>query len=451
MMTPHSILAKSRRAIRLSAGAGILLVAAACQSLLNVDNPNNIAETSLANPAASGPEANGVLAATTRMLGATAIVYADATDEMEWIGSRDSWNELDQGIIGNPINEFQDGAFPYVGEARYLADNTIALLEGFDKAGTLNPRTDLMRAYIYAAIVYSSIGDMYDDFAFSTKTVPAAPVGRANMGKLFDTAIGYLVKANAIATSNADKYTIAALSARIKHGKLVEAKITPVGTSAPANPLVGDANGMVADATNALALSSADASVDLFNNIEATAGTNIWFEVNGRNESAPGRAYVVDPTSTNNKYVAVLKDPISGAVDPRVQARITAFKNFGTTAGTLWITNNRELRLILAEAALAAGNTAEFTNQINQVRALDGKPAFTGQISNVAMLAYERQAQLWLMRRRLSDMYRFGIKDPKWVSSANYPSAATSVGLLFPITQTERLANPCIADATKCQ
>ena len=45
---------------------------------------------------------------------------------------------------------------------------------------------------------------------------------------------------------------------------------------------------------------------------------------------------------------------------------------------------------------------------------LDGKPAFAGQISNTAMLAYERQAQLWLMRRRLMDMYRFGVKDAKW-------------------------------------
>jgi hypothetical protein len=115
------------------------------------------------------------------------------------------------------------------------------------------------------------------------------------------------------------------------------------------------------------------------------------------------------------------------------------------------MTSTRELRLILAEAALAGGNTAEFTNQINMVRALDGKPAFAGQIANQAMLVYERQAQLWLMRRRLVDMYRFGIKDSKWVTSATAESAVNQVGLLFPIAKVERLGNPCITDASKCQ
>lgn len=450
MMTPHSILAQTRRGFQLVAGAGVLLVAASCSSILDVKNPNNIAETALANPAASGPEANGALASLTRALGFSTLVYADATDEMDWIGSRDSWNELDKGAIGNFANEFSDDVFKYVAEARYVADQAITRLEGFDKAGTLSSRADLMRTYIYGAVAYSSIADMYDDFAFSNKTVAAAPVGRANMGKLYDTAIGYLDKAFAIATSNADKYQILALRARAKHGKAVWAKITPKGTSAPANPLVNDA-GAVADATAAIPLAAPDATVDLVNNVEATAGTNIWFEVNGRNESAPGKVYVVDPVSTANKYVAAIKDPISGAADPRMQARLTQFKAFGTTAGTLWITNTRELRLILAEAALAAGNTAEFTTQINTVRALDGKPAFSGQMAAQDLLVYERQIQLWLMRRRLIDMARFGIKDPKWTSNASYDNLFSSTGLLFPIANVERQANPCITDATKCQ
>ena len=450
MMTPNSILAQTRRGLQLVAGAGVLLVAASCSSILDVKNPNNIAETALANPAAAGPEANGALAALTRALGFSTLVYADATDEMDWIGSRDSWNELDKGAIGNFANEFADDQFKYTAEARYVADQAIVRLEGFDKGGTLASRADLMRSYIYGAIIYSSIADQYDDFAFSNKTVPAAPVGRANMGRLYDTAVGYLDKALAIATSNSDKYTILALRARAKHGKGAWAKVTPKGTAAPSNPLVNDA-GAVADATAAIALAAPDATVDLINNVEATAGTNIWYEVNGRNESAPGKVYVVDPTGTTNKYVAAIKDPISGTADPRMQARLTAFKAFGTTAGTLWITSTRELRLILAEAALASGNTAEFTTQINTVRALDGKPAFAGQIANQDMLVYERQIQLWLMRRRLIDMARFGIKDPKWTSNASYDNLFSSTGLLFPIANVERQANPCIADATKCK
>lgn len=452
MMTLNSIFAITRPAARLTLGAGALIVAAGCQSLLDVKNPNNIAESALANPAAAGPEANGVLAATTRMLSATTLVYAEATDEVEWIGSRDAWLQLDQGAIGDYINEFADGAFPFAGEARYLADETIKRLEEFDKAGTLAARTDLMRVYIYAAVVYSSIADMYDDFAFSNKTVYAAPVGRANMSRLYDTAVGYLDKALAIATTNGDRFNILALRARIKHGKGVWQKVTPKGSSAPASPLVNDA-GAVADANSALAVATGDQAFDLPNNVEAAAGINLWFEINGRNESAPGGAYVVDPRHTANKYVAKILDPVSNTADVRVQARLNAFKAFGTQAGTLWITNVRELRLILAEAALASGDAAGFATQLNQVRALDNKPAYTAgtAAANQSMLAYERQAQLWLMRRRLMDMYRFGQKDAKWLPNSNYDSSFSQVGLLFPITNTERLANPCVADAAKCQ
>ena len=72
-------------------------------------------------------------------------------------------------------------------------------------------------------------------------------------------------------------------------------------------------------------------------------------------------------------------------------------------------------------------------------------------IANQDMLVYERQIQLWLMRRRLIDMARFGIKDPKWTSNASYDNLFSSTGLLFPIANVERQANPCIADATKCK
>lgn len=438
MITSHSTYPAFRRGVRLAAGASMLLVATACTGLLDVKNPNNVAESSLANPSAAGPQASGALASTMRMLSSLSLVYAESTDEMDWIGSRDAWNDLDTGAIANYSNEFSDDTFKYVGEARYLVDQTIARLEAFDKEGTLTSRADLMRTYQYAALVYATIADTYDDFVFSNKTVAAAPIGRANMSKLYDTAVSYLDKALAIATSNTDRYNITAYRARVKHAKGVWAKVTPVGASAPGNPLVNDA-GAVADANAAIALGSDDQKFTLVNNLESTAGTNVWYEVNGRNESAVGVVY------------KNLKDPISNALDPVVQASLAAFKAFGTQSGTFTITSTRELRLILAEAALAGGNTGGFTSQINTVRALGGKPAFTGQIANNTMLAYERQAQLWLMGRRLSDMYRFGQKDPRWTANANYASAFNVVGLFFPIAQVERLGNPCVADATKCK
>ena len=181
-----------------------------------------------------------------------------------------------------------------------------------------------------------------------------------------------------------------------------------------------------------------DQSYTIANSVGAAAGINIWFEVTGRNEQRTGTVY------------RTLLDPVTGALDIRVQALLTAFAAFGTQAGSFTITSTRELRLILAEAALATGNTAEVQTQINLVRAQDaGRTAWNGVTPTPqAMLQYERQAQLWLMRRRLADMYRFNLKDTKWIANPNFESAFNVNGLLFPIPQIERLGNPCVNTPT---
>ena len=428
------------RPVRMIAAGSILAAAAACGSILEVKNPNNVEESALSNPQAAAAEASGVLAALVRTLSGTTVPYAVATDELDWIGSRDAWFDIETGGIANYLNEFIDAAFPNVGEVRYLGDVTIARLDSFNTAGKLTDKLLLARAYLYTAIAYTTIADMYDDFAFSDKRTPAAPIGRANMGTLYDKAITYLNKAQVIANAGSDnalKFNVLAYRARVSHAKAVWTKITPKGQT-PANPLVNDAVAN-SDAAAAIALGSPDQKFTLISNLEATAGTNIWFEVNGRNEHRVGTVY------TN------LIDPLTNAKDVTTQALLAQFKAFGTQSGVFTMTSVRELRLILAEAALATGNAAEFRIQINAVRALDSKPAFTSQISDLAMLKHERQAQLWLMNRRLSDMYRFGQKDAKWAPNPNFESSFSVPGLLFPIPNVERLGNPCINNPALCK
>ncbi len=428
------------RPVRMIAAGSILAAAAACGSILEVKNPNNVEESALSNPQAAAAEASGVLAALVRTLSGTTVPYAVATDELDWIGSRDAWFDIETGGIANYLNEFIDAAFPNVGEVRYLGDVTIMRLEAFNMDGTLVDKLILARAYLYTAIAYTTIADMYDDFAFSDKRTPAAPIGRANMGTLYDKAITYLNKAQVIANAGSDnalKFNVLAYRARVSHAKAVWTKITPKGQT-PANPLVNDAVAN-SDAAAAIALGSPDQKFTLISNLEATAGTNIWFEVNGRNEHRVGTVY------TN------LIDPLTNAKDVTTQALLAQFKAFGTQSGVFTMTSIRELRLILAEAALATGNASEFRIQINAVRALDSKPAFTSQIADLAMLKHERQAQLWLMNRRLSDMYRFGQKDAKWAPNPNFESSFSVPGLLFPIPNVERLGNPCINNPALCK
>jgi hypothetical protein len=446
----------TRKAWRpLGAFLGACLTVAACSSILDVKNPNNVPEDALDNPASANAQTNGVLAATVRGLAGITTPYAVATDELDWIGSRDAWRELETGAIANHFNEFTDQAFPFIAEARFLGDQTIQRLILFDTAAAfaaVRPtRSLLARAYLYTAIVYASIADMYDDYAFSAKQDAVAPIGRANMGSLYDTAIVFLDRANTIANSATTaeftslRYPILAYRARVKHAKAVWVSITP--KLAPganrAVTLINDA-GANADAAAAIALGTADHAFTLTNNIEATPAINIWFEVNGRNEQRTGLDY------------RNLIDPVTGALDVRVQTLLSQFSTSGgptpappgapTQAGTFTITNTRELRLILAEAALASGNTAEFQNQINTIRALDaGRTAWNGVTPSAqAMLEHERKAQLWLMRRRLADMHRFNHKDSRWTANPNFESNFNVNGLLFPIPQIERLGNPCI-------
>lgn len=432
--------------MRAARGAALVLLAlasAGCQGLLDVKNPNNVDEEALANAQAADQMANGVLAATVRMLSAVTTPYATATDELDWTGSREAWKDLERGAISNYLNEFTDQAFPFVGEARYLADETIARLEAFDTERRLVNRASLARTYLNAAVVYSTIGDMFDDFAFSNKTVPGPAIGRANMGRMYDTAIGYLDKALAIANTGTDanlRYAILATRARVRHGKAVWTKITPEGT-APANPLVSDP-GANTDAAAALALlSAADDRFRLRSNMETHAGINIWFEVNARNEMAVGKAYVN------------LRDPITGAADPAAAKLVAQFKAAGASNsnGYFTIVSDRELRLILAEAALAAGNTTAFAAEINAVRALDGLPDYTGQVPAVQLLAHMRRANLFLQLRRLADIYRFRETVAEWTTDPNFKSAINTPGLLFPIPNIERLSNPCIVDPTQCK
>src|SRR5688572_22562169 len=155
----------------LSVAIGACLFVAACSSILDVENPNNVPEDALDSPASATAQTNGVLAATVRGLAGIATPYAVATDELDWIGSRDAWRELETGAVANHFNEFTDQAFPFIAEARFLGDQTIRNLVRFDTdplfASARPPRFLLARAYLYTAIVYASIADMYDDYAFS--------------------------------------------------------------------------------------------------------------------------------------------------------------------------------------------------------------------------------------------------------------------------------------------
>lgn len=431
-------------------GGALLLGVASCDNPLDVENPNNLIEEDTENPEAYNATVNGALGTVARAANAVRATYADVSDEITWIGSRDGWNQMDQGAHDDPGNEFADEAFTWVPTARFMAERAITKGLEFQSSGELENPRDLARAYLYGGIIYATIGDVYDDFVLAeSPTEPAPPVGAENMITMYDRALQYLGEGLEIARAVGGTELEArflAVRARVHHARAIWPKLNPSG-SVPADPLV-DSPEAVADAQAALDLVDDDWRFDFEFTPETMVPSvefiNLAFQVNQRQELQIGEEYVFLDPEDNGVITGVrLEDPIDGDPgddegDPALTTLLDEFLAANEFA-PLSIVSARELHLIIGEERLAADDMTGFETSINQVRGLDGLSDYTGQIPAEEMLVHERRVNLFLQTRRLADMYRFGIESPNWRPQS---AAATTPGTFFPIGITEVRANP---------
>ena len=443
----------NRHGARALLGSAVLAAISCSVFDTSIENPNAVQEEALDNPASAPPLVNGLAASVTRALSGVYGPYSVASDELTWVGSREHWGFLDAGDVILPTNEYIDTAYPFISEARWLSNYTIAKLEEFDKANTLRDRLNLARTYLYAAITYTTIGDMFDDFVLaSDRTQASAPVGEANMRVLYDSAIAYADRGLpiAVALNNRDlQAQLLGMRARAKHARAVWTMLRP-GRATPANPLVNDA-GANADATAALAQMTGNYRLRLLPVTGTTAAISMASEMNSRQEIRAGAVYV-NPDPARPTTVAAgaagikLQDPVSKTPDPVLLKAIDeCCRVASTTLTPFTIVSAKEMHLILAEAALAANNAAEVRSRINALRTLEGQPLWDGTTPDArAMLIYSRQVNLYLQGRRLADMYRFGIKDDKWLPA----NIASRKACFMPIPAIERRTN---ADAPKLE
>lgn len=428
------------------------IVLPACD-ILDVNNPNSLTEESIGARAAATALVNSAVAANARGIANVWLGYLMATDEIVWIGSRDAWYQLDQGYLTNPLNEFTDAAFPLLTQARWMADTAVAVMDiHVDTVATVTPSllADQARAYLHAGLIYTIIGEVQEDFVFGHKQEAASPIGSAQMKTVLDQAIAKLDQAVTIATAvnNAELITRAlALRARAKHSRALWDKIKP--TVNTAQPLVNSA-GAVADAAAVIARAPAGWRFQLTYS-SATLSNFMASEINSRGEQQFDTTSIVSVNKAAPKTILAVKlqDPIAAAPDVRILKFLQEWKsdtNIGVAGqiyAPLTVVSAKHMRLILAEAALAAGNMADFQTHINAVRAVDGAPEYTGQIAALDILKHERRAALFLTGVRLFDMYRFGVRDPIWQPASD---AFTKPGTLLPITCIERNANTNIPD-----
>lgn len=432
-------------------GAGLTL--SACD-LLEVDNPNSLIEEDLSNPSAATPMANGAEASLTRALGAILSPYSTATDELTWVGSRDSWQQLDFGNTDNVLNEFTDAAFPYVAEARWVIDNFADRLEAFRAEDALPNALPLARVYLYKGIIYTTIADMFDNFVFSNRTEPGMPIGRDQMVTLYDTAIealdaGVALNASGNVLGQNINGVLMAMRARAKYSKAVWQKIKPTIDSA--DPLVSDA-GAVADAQQALdLLGFSDWTYQLV--LDGSVGAlvvgdlSMALQVNDRLELRIGGTYV-QPNDAGNKVDAVTFTDIidTETVHPYLDTYITEF-TADVQYADIPIVSAREMHLILAEAALDTDDSVTFATNINAVRDFDGLTLYTDQVDPQELLIQSRQVNLFLQGRRLADHYRFGIPAAEWIAEGTALQRFNSGSTCFlPVTSTEINANENVSE-----
>lgn len=419
----------------LAAGTG------ACSDILDVENPNNLIEDDLGDVTAASSIVNGASGIVAKGVGAVLGPYSVATDEAIWVGSRDAWRELDAGNLGDPRNEFTDDAFTFFAQGRWMADEAVDRIKAFDDAGVLVNRALMARAYLYAAIEYITIGDMFDDFVIgSDKQDAAPPVGASNMSEVYDIAIEYLDAAAPIAAAAGDDelhFAVLATRARAHHSKGIWEKVNPVNTTAP----LVDVPAAVADADAALAIAP---DVDwrsvlvLSTDDLAYAGeASIAYNVNQRRELQLGPTYVTLTADRRTVTGVALMDPIDDEPAPAVVAEVARFVGAYVNQPITYA-SVRELYLIKAEAALAQGDMVGFTTAINQLRALDDLTPYAGQIPAVDLLIHSRQANLFMQGRRLADLYRFGLDAAEWQQNS---TAVQAPGTFLPITCIELRAN----------
>lgn len=441
----------AHRPLRTVTLAAVSVAVIGCSSLLEVDNPNNVSAGALEVPTAASAIVNGAINTGAQALSSLLNAYTIISDETFQTGSRDDYRLLDTGGIEINTNEYLQASYLQAMRARWMAEQAIVKVRKFQADGNLLDPQLLAQAYLIGAVTYTNIVTMFDDVAISDRTVAGPNLGEMGMVQMYDSALKWLDAGLVIATGD-NRTNILGMRARVKFDRALWVKLNPPGTI-PASPLINDA-GAISDANSALAGMSGDYRYELLNdnlNTGEDASGGVGFEMNSRVEHTPDTTAFVTIDLTNKKPKSIIaKDPVTGLLDA------SAVKTIGRFIYTpdinhppLTVVSKREMYLILAEAALASGNNAGFDTNINLLRDMDGMAHYTGAgPTRLALLQWARRVNLIFQGRRLNDMYRFGVKDPRWIATS---IVVRKPGCELPIPLIERDANKKITGTPVCQ
>lgn len=410
-----------RQLLSVALGAAVLTVAAGCDSLLEVELPGTVEAESLDNPALAQTLVNSALGqfecAYTSYVASTSILSGEYINASGWLNINSwGWRGLELNSITGGCPTGRDatglGAYTPLQQARYVAEESQRLIEGFDEASVPNRNELLGQLTAYGAFSYVLLGEGFCEMAIDQGPL----LQRSDVMQLaeerFTTAISY---AEAAGDDNL--------------------RLMAVAGRARARLNLGDASGAASDA-------------------EQVPQGFAWYAeystVNGRREN---RMYNLN---RRNRYVSVNPEDFAGLMvgdveDPRVPTMSSGEvghdgvtehwyqDKYPTADADIPMASWEEAQLILAEARL---DQAE--DYINGLRAAQDLPPLelSGGENMLDVVIEERRRQLFTEGHRLNDKLRHDIPFP---TGTNHKGQAWGPITCMPLPDQERQNNPNIS------
>lgn len=401
----------------------------ACDKLLEAEAPQLIEEASLQQPANATVMVSGVVADFECAFTSYVATLGSITDEFRdsqanaatWDLDRRTNNASSSTIYAtNTCGGF--AAYTPVSIARFAADNTARLLQGWTDEEVPNRANLLARSYTYAGYSLILLGEGFCSAAIDVgpELTPAQVFAEAE--KRFTSVLSTVAAGSSVSNDSLRNMALVGRArARINQAKFADA--------------------------------AADAAL-VPNN----------FTFNARYSSTVGRAenrvYRMNNINGSMTIDSTLRGlTVGGVPDPRVNVT-DAGRGGSQQAVRLWVQNKytalnspmpiaswREALLIRAEAAAEAGQVAAAVGFINQLRTRVNLPAFaaTTAAEVKAQIPDERRRELFLESHRMYDTIRFNL--PLIPAAGTLFQGGGTYGnqKCLPLPDIERLNNPNIS------
>ena len=396
---------------------------AACDSLLEVENPGAVQAEDLENPALAPTIVNGALGqfecAYTSYVASTSVLASETINSSSWLNINGwGWRGLELETITGSCpggrNATGLGAYTPLQQAVYLTSEGSRLIEGFPDEAVPDKEEMLGLLAAYGGLAHVLLAEGFCEMTIDQgPIIPLSEVLGMAEAKLTDA------MARAQAAGNTDLALMAQAGrarARLDLGQLEDAY-----ADAAAIP-----PGFVWNAE--------------YSSIDGVRENRMY------NLNVFNRYISVDPV----RYGSVM---IDASPDPRVPAEDSGLPGhdgatahwyqlkYPSPASPIPMASWAEAKLIMAEARLA-----EAEAHIDELRASQGLAplGLTGGETNAELLDIvleERRRQLFLEGHRLNDMLRHDLEFPTGV---NHKGQAYGPITCMPLPEQEKRANPNI-------